>query len=64
MRTFGLRILQELRQDVHEVGAVERITTNAHTRGLTQASGGGLCDSLVCQSTGARDDTCITNEQV
>ena len=50
---LGLGVVGEALQTVDEVGAVERVSTDAHAGGLAQAHGGGLCDGLVGQGAGA-----------
>lgn len=55
--TLGLGVIGESLQAVNEVGSVERITANADAGGLTQVDIGSLSDSLVSQSTGARNDS-------
>ena len=55
--TLSLRIIDELGEHIDEVGAVERITTNADNGRLAEVVLGSLVDSLVGESTGARDDT-------
>jgi hypothetical protein len=55
--TVSLFILEEDFQAVDEVGSGEGVTTNANNERLTKAGLGGLVDSFVGKSTGARDDT-------
>ena len=50
---LGLGVVGEALQAVDEVGAVERISTNADAGGLAKAHIGGLSDGLVGQSTRA-----------
>ena len=45
--TFRVGILNEDVKAVDEVGAVEGISANANTQGLTQSRGGRLRNSLV-----------------
>lgn len=55
--TLGLRVLEEDAQAVDEVGARERVTTNANDERLTKTSLGSLVHGFVGQGTGTRDDT-------
>lgn len=55
--TVGLGVLEEDLQAVDKVGARERVTTDTDDERLAQAGLGGLVDGLVCQGTGAGDDT-------
>lgn len=55
---FGLRVLEEARQDVDEVGAVKGVAADAHARRLAQAHGRGLVDRLVREGARARHDAC------
>ncbi|EAU64946.1 conserved hypothetical protein [Stigmatella aurantiaca DW4/3-1] len=50
----GLGVRVEQLQHVHEVGAVDRVTANAHRGGLTQAQLGELVHGLVRQRARAR----------
>ncbi len=54
---LGLGVLQEHIQAVDEVGAVDRIATDADAGGLSQTHRRGLCHRLVGQGPGAGDDT-------
>lgn len=54
--SLGLGILEEDLQAVDEVGAVERITADAHAEGLSQTHLGGLVHSLVGQGSRPRDN--------
>ena len=56
--TLRFGVLEELGQHVDEARAVERVTPDAHTRGLTQPDGRRLVDRLVCQSARSRNDPC------
>ena len=55
--TLGLRIVNELSQDINEVGAVEGITTDSNDGRLTELVVRGLVDSLVGEGSGAGDNT-------
>ena len=55
--TFSLGIIDELGEDIDEVGAVERITANADNSRLAEVIFRGLVDGLVREGTGARNDT-------
>ena len=44
-------IIEEDFQAINEIGAIERITTNANTKGLTESNLGGLVDSFISQCT-------------
>lgn len=55
--TFSLGIIDELGEDINEVGAVERITANADNSRLTEVILRGLVDGLVREGTRARNDT-------
>lgn len=55
--TVGLGVLEEDLKAVDEVCAGEGVTANTDDERLTEASLGGLVDSLVGESTGAGDDT-------
>mmetsp|Transcript_19353 Transcript_19353/g.45283 ORF Transcript_19353/g.45283 Transcript_19353/m.45283 type:complete len:326 (-) Transcript_19353:31-1008(-) len=54
--TFSLRVADEVLQAVEEVGAVERVTTNANASGLAKPSNSGLVHSLVRQGARPRND--------
>ncbi|SPO56510.1 exported protein of unknown function [Pseudomonas sp. JV551A1] len=54
---FGLRVFLEQLQDVDEVGARDRVTTDADAGRLAEAGVGGLLHSFVGQGAGTRNDT-------
>ena len=58
--SFGLGIVNELGENINEVGTVEGIATDSDDGGLSKSLEGGLVDSLVGKSTGTRDDTDFT----
>lgn len=58
--TLGFRVLEEDAQAVDEVGARERVTTNANDQRLAKTGLGRLVHGLVGQGTGTRDDTDTT----
>lgn len=51
-----LGVLHEALQHVNEVGAIERVTTDAHHRGLAQTRAGGLVHGLVRERARAGHD--------
>ncbi len=55
--TLGLGVLHELAENVDEVSAVERITTDADASALAKTNGGGLVHGLISEGTRAGDDT-------
>ena len=55
--TLSLGVVDELTEDINEVGAVEGITTNTDNRRLAEALKSCLVDSLVGQSTRAGNNT-------
>src|SRR5690554_459289 len=57
---FGFRIFLQQLQNVDEVGARNRVTTDAHTGGLAEAVIGGLLDRFIGQGAGAGYDTNLT----
>jgi len=55
--TFCVLVGQKHLQAVDEVGAVERIATDAHAQRLAEAHGGRLVHRLVGERAGAGHDT-------
>lgn len=61
---FSGVVLQEDFEAVDKVGAVERVATNTHAQGLSQANSSSLADGFVSQGAGPRhdaDDTLLVN---
>ena len=54
--TFGFRVFEEHLQAIDKVGAVDRVTADTDTGGLTQTIGSRLVHSFVCQGAGAGYD--------
>ena len=59
---FGLRVVVEHREDVHESGAGDGVAANADARGLSDASLRELVNALVGQRPTARDDTDLARQ--
>lgn len=55
--TLGVRILKENLDDVNVLCTGERVSSNTNAQRLTKTNISSLSDGLVCQSSGARDDT-------
>src|SRR5690242_5983234 len=58
--TVCLAVLEEDLQAIDEVGSGEGVTTDTNNKRLTEASLGGLVDSLVGEGSGTGDDTDAT----
>src|SRR5690606_28759222 len=59
---FGLRVVLEHFQNVDEVGARDRVTTDTNTAGLTETGVSGLLDRFIGQGAGARHDTDLARQ--
>jgi len=59
--SFGLWIVNEALEDIDEVGSVEGITSNSDNSGLSEVLGRCLVDGLVSQSTGAGNDSDLSD---
>ncbi|KAF1856457.1 hypothetical protein Lal_00048580, partial [Lupinus albus] len=59
---FGLRVFLEQLQDVDEVGARDRVATDAHAGGLAEAGVGGLLHGFIGQGAGTRHDAYLARQ--
>ena len=57
-QTFCGRVLEEDLDHIDVLRAREGVPTNTDTERLAEANVGRLCDGLVCECSGARDNTC------
>jgi len=58
IRTVGIVILEEDLDHVDMLRSGEGITANANAKRLSETSVSRLCDRLISQRPGARDNTC------